>query len=66
MSRYLATAGTDTNKRIATWDVNTLYQAGKFDNLKKEAERMRLVVVGISKVRWTGSGQIDSDGWNFY
>ena len=65
-SRYRATARTDTQKRIATWNVNTLYQAGKFDNLKKEAERMRLDVVGISEVRWTGSGQIGSDGWNFY
>ena len=46
--------------------MNTLYQAGKFDNLKREVERMRLDVVGVSEVRWTGSGHMTSDGWKFY
>ena len=37
-SRYRVTARTDSQKKIASWNVNTLYQAGKFENLKKEAE----------------------------
>ena len=65
-SRYYATARTDCRIRIATWNVNKLYQAGKFDHLKKEAERMRLDVVEVSAVRWTGSGHVTSDGWTFY
>ena len=65
-SRYYATARTDCRRRVATWNVNTLYQAGKFDNLKREVERMRLDVVGVSEVRWTGSGHMTSDGWKFY
>ena len=61
-----ATARTDKIKRIATWNVNTLFQVGKFENLKKEAKRMELDVVGVSEVRWTGAGQVSSDGWTFY
>ena len=53
-------------RRIATWNVNTLYQDGKFENLLREAERMNLDAVGVSEVRWTGSGQTTSGGWTFY
>ena len=41
--------------------MNTLYQTGQFDNLKREAERMKLDVVGVSAVRWTGSGHVNSE-----
>ena len=46
--------------------MNTSYQPGKFDNLKKEAERMMLDVVGVSEVRWAGSGLVKSNGCTFY
>ena len=65
-SRSYATARTDCSRRIATWNVNTLYQTGQFDNLKREAERMMLDLVGVSEVRWTGSGHVNSDDWTFY
>ena len=65
-SRNRATARLDCCSRIATWNVNTLYQVGKLENLKKEAERMKLDVVGVSEVRWTGSGQITSGSWTLY
>ena len=61
-----AMARTDATRSIATWNVNTLFQVGKFENLKKEAERMKLDVLGVSEVRWTGIGQVSSDGWTFY
>ena len=57
-----AIARTDATRRIATWNVNTLFQVGKFENLKKEAERMKLDELGVSEVRWTGIGQVSSDG----
>ena len=56
------TARVDKMRRIATWNVNTLYQDGKFENLLREAERMNLDAVGVSEVRWTGSGQTTSGG----
>ena len=54
--RNQATARTNIVFRVATWNVNTLGQAGKFENLKKEATRMKLDIVGVSEVRWTGGG----------
>ena len=65
-SRDRATARIDCCKRIATWNVNTLYQAVKLDILRREAERIRLDVVGVSEVRWTGSGKIASGGRTLY
>ena len=60
-SRFLSgrrnTARVDKMRRIATWNVNTLFQDGKFENLLREAERMNLDAVGVSGVRWTGSGE---------
>ena len=56
------TARVDKMRRIATWNVNTLYQDGKFENLLREVERMNLDAVGVSEVRWTGSGQTTSGG----
>ena len=57
--RDRATTRIDCCKRIATWNVNTLHQAGKLDNLIREVEKMRLG--GPVSHRWTGSGQIASD-----
>ena len=44
--------------KIATWNVRTLFQAGKFDNVCQEMDRMRLDVLGISETRWTDNGKI--------
>ena len=45
--------------RIATWNVRT--KAGKIDNVKKEMERMKVDILGLSEVRWTGDGKINED-----
>lgn len=50
---------------IGTWNVNSLFQAGKYDNLKKEMKRMKMDIVGVSEVRWTGVGRYSSDGVEF-
>ena len=52
--------------QVATWNVNTLWQPGKFDNLKKEANRLNLDIVGVSEVRWTGVGQEEDENWKFF
>ena len=64
--RDRATARTDRTRRIATWNVNTLHQIGKLENLKKEAKRMNLDIVGVSEARWTGSGKLTTGDWVFY
>ena len=44
--------------RIGTWNVRTLHSTGKIDNAIKEAKYMRIVILGLSEIRWTGSGKI--------
>lgn len=42
--------------RIATWNVRSLYAAGKLDNMIQEARRLKMNILGISELRWPGSG----------
>ncbi|GFR82174.1 hypothetical protein ElyMa_002359200 [Elysia marginata] len=39
------------NFNIATWTVRTLFQCGKFENLVKEAELLKLDICGGSETR---------------
>ena len=61
--RHQATAAKPKIRRmkIATWNVRTMLQPGKLHNVKKEMERMQIGVLGVSEVRWRGSGNIRSD-----
>lgn len=43
------------NKRLGTWNVQTLLQRGKLENLTIAMERMKLNVLGISEMRWPRS-----------
>ncbi|KAJ4436362.1 hypothetical protein ANN_18994, partial [Periplaneta americana] len=42
---------------IGTWNVRTLLQAGKLQNLKEEMRRNRVDMMEISEVRWEKSGE---------
>ena len=44
--------------KLGTWNVRTLYQAGKLDNLIQEMENMRLDILGISETHWVEEGKI--------
>ena len=44
-------------KRIAHWNVRTLYEDGKVEMLIREAKKYKLSVLGLSEVRWLGSGK---------
>ena len=48
--------------RIGTWNVRTLFQAGKTAQLLREFDAYRMDILGISEMRWTGSGRFVSDG----
>ena len=41
--------------KIATWNVRTLYQEGKIENVIQEMNRMNLNIVGLAETRWTGA-----------
>ena len=44
--------------RIGTWNVRTMYQAGKVHQVAKEMKRLRLAILGVSETRWTGAWKV--------
>ena len=51
--------------RVATWNVRTLSQAGKLQQLMREFKRYKLNILGISEARWKDSGKINCEGATF-
>ena len=43
--------------RIASWNVRTLYEAGKCAQATREMQRYRLDILGVSETHWIQSGQ---------
>jgi hypothetical protein len=52
--------------KIGTWNVRTLNQKGKLENLKKEMQKNAVSVLGVSAVRWKGEGEIRSGDYTVY
>jgi len=44
--------------KIGTWNVRTLKQGGKLENLKMEMQKNEVSVLGVSEVGWRGQGEI--------
>ena len=42
--------------KICTWNVQTMYQAGKAENIIREMTKYNIDVLGVTESRWTGSG----------
>uniref|UniRef100_H3A3N0 Reverse transcriptase domain-containing protein n=1 Tax=Latimeria chalumnae TaxID=7897 RepID=H3A3N0_LATCH len=51
---------------IAMWNVRTLYESGRLDQVRAERERLQLDIVGLVEVRWTGNSQTTNEGWTLY
>ena len=47
--------------RLGTWNVRTAYETGKLEQIIKEMKRYKLGILGVSEMRWAGSGKIVSD-----
>ena len=45
---------------IGTWNVRSMNQ-GKLEVVKQEMARMNVDILGISKLKWTGMGEFNSD-----
>ena len=45
---------------IGTWNVRSVNQ-GKLEVVKQEMERVNINILGISKLKWTGMGEFNSD-----
>ena len=45
---------------IGTWNVRSMNQ-GKLEVVKQEMARVNIDILGISKLRWTRTGELNSD-----
>ena len=50
---------------IGTWNVMSMNQ-GKLEVVKQEMARLNVDILGISKLKWTGMGEFDSDDHYIY
>ena len=50
---------------IGTWNVRSMNQ-GKLEVIKPEMARVKVDILGISELRWTGMGEFNSDDHYIY
>ena len=50
---------------IGTWNVRSMNQ-GKWEVVKQEMARVNVNILGISKLKWTGMGEFNSDDHYIY
>ena len=50
---------------IGTWNVRSMNQ-GKLEVVKQEMTRVNVDILGISKLKWTGMGEFNSDDHYIY
>ena len=50
---------------IGTWHIRSMNQ-GKLEAVKQEMARVNISILGISELKWTGMGEINSDGHYIY
>ena len=50
---------------IRTWNVTSMNQ-GKWEVVKKEMARVNVDILGISELKWTGMGELNSDDHYIY
>ena len=50
---------------LGTWNVRSMNQ-GKLEEVKQEVARVNVDILGISKIKWTGMGELNSDDHYIY
>ena len=50
---------------IGTWNVRSMNQ-GKLEVVKQETARLNVDILGISELKWTGTGEFNSDDHYIY
>lgn len=51
---------------ICTWNVRTVYKAGKINNAIAETDRLKIDIMGISKMKRPGNGHYIVDNHKVY
>ncbi|XP_030747690.1 craniofacial development protein 2-like [Sitophilus oryzae] len=52
--------------KIGTWNVRTLYEAGKLRNLLLEIQRMDIQITGVCETRWSDATTFHSEDYAVY
>ena len=50
---------------IGTWNVRSMNQ-GKLEVVEQKSARLNIIILGISKLKWTGMGEFNSDDHYIY
>ena len=53
------------NLILATWNVRTLLQPGKLDNLCQEADHLKADITGVAETRWKEEGYLKKEKYTF-
>lgn len=57
MDTSLTTFGLKTRTRVGFWNVRTMFESGKLEQVSREMERYKLAIIGLSETRWNGFGE---------
>ena len=52
--------------RFGTWNVRSLYRARPLGLVTSEKDKYRMDLVGVQKVRWEGSGTLESGNYALF
>ena len=52
-------------RKIGSWNVRTLYEKGKYENLVKEAGTKEIDILGVCEHRWAETGTINGETHTF-
>ena len=59
------TTAMGNSRRIATWNIRSMYQSGKMDNIIMEMKRLNISIMGVCEVWWIGAEKLQSDDVTF-
>ena len=54
--RHQSSVRNNESTRIGTWNVRTLYQSGKLENVTQEMARLDIHTLGVCETRWDNKG----------